>query len=786
MIQLHLTARHAAAAAALIFGVVFVADWPAAQEGAQGKPRPDAVADAGRGSGPKNVIEGKDEDDRLTGTDAEDWIFGRKGQDIIAGGRGRDVIDAGEGEDTVDGGADNDIIDGGAGNDSLRGGEGNDTIEGNDDDDVIEGGAGVDDADGGDGNDVLRGAAGNDVLAGGDGDDSLAGGADNDRLSGNDGIDSIAGGAGNDIIAGGDGDDTALGEAGDDTIDGGQGDDTLKGGPGNDTLTGSAGGDFVDGGNDQDTLFGGDGRDFVNGGSGADLLLGGAGTDAVNGGDGDDIVVIRAGDVGRGDTEVVDGGPGEDLLTLSGFTPRDLAPGRFMDPLTSGTYLVANVERVQHTHVIPHVGLDPTRLTSFLLVNPSPTEASSGRLLFYGEGGTRVTPRAEALKSGAFSLPPLGAVVIEAFAPEAGIVASAQVFSSLPLGLNVRTSSAALGTFGATESALLDGAIVPINDDATGGSGVLITNSLLRSLVKLTVRSAAGAELECCSATVELAPYAQRTVWVRELFPRLGDFQGALTVEVGSDRPQEGGPLAIVALQRRGTVVTATPAVRITPGAGSGPFVFSSMTAGGDSGSSLILMNPSFTARARGTVAFADQQGRPWPVSLNKQPPAATTPFDLAPLATLVLTTVTGGPVQTGFAHVEAKEGNVGGVMRVITGASVVDTTPATAATAFVAAVVRDRAAGITTELAVTSSGQATTVQVTLHDQTGAAVPGGTAQVRVPGNGQVVRTFDDLFPNVKVQTLHGTVVVASDQQVAVTAIRTDPGARAALPVVPTR
>ncbi len=197
-------------------------------------------------------------------------------------------------------------------------------------------------------------------------------------------------------------------------------------------------------------------------------------------------------------------------------------------------------------------------------------------------------------------------------------------------------------------------------------------------------------------------------------------------------------------------------------------------------------MNPSFTARARGTVAFADQQGRPWPIALNKQPPAATTPFDLAPLATLVLTTVTGGPVQTGFAHVEAKEGNVGGVMRVVTGASVADTTPASAAIAFVAAVVRDRAAGITTELAVTSSGQATTVQITLHDQAGAAVPGGTAQVRVPGNGQVVRTFDDLFPNVKVQTLHGTVVAASDQQVAVTAIRTDPGARTALPVVPTR
>ena len=142
--------------------------------------------------------------------------------------------------------------------------------------------------------------------------------------------------------------------------------------------------------------------------------------------------------------------------------------------------------------------------------------------------------------------------------------------------------------------------------------------------------------------------------------------------------------------------------------------------------------------------------------------------------------------MQTGFAHVETKEGSVGGVMRSVTAVSVVDATPATLATAFVAAVLRDRAAGVTTELSIMSSGQATTVQIALHDQTGAQVPGSAAQVRVPANGQVVRTFDDLFPNVKVQTLQGTIVGTSDQRVAVSVIRTGAGARATLPVLPTR
>jgi hypothetical protein len=97
MIRRYLTVRPAAAAAALLLGVVFIADWPlpAAQEAAQGKPRPEAVAAADRArSGSRNVIEGTDGDDRLTGGDADDWVFSGKGQDVIVGGKGRDVVGA--------------------------------------------------------------------------------------------------------------------------------------------------------------------------------------------------------------------------------------------------------------------------------------------------------------------------------------------------------------------------------------------------------------------------------------------------------------------------------------------------------------------------------------------------------------------------------------------------------------------------------------------------------------------------------------------------------------------
>jgi hypothetical protein len=790
MMRLHVFVRYGFAAASLVLGTVFLAspEPSAAQEGQPpGKPKPDAAATAPRAPGPRNVIEGTDEDERLNGGDADDWVFGRKGNDVIVGGRGRDVVDAGEGDDTVDGGADNDILDGGPGADTIRGGDGDDTIEGNDDDDFIDGGGGNDDADGGDGNDALRGGPGADVLAGGDGDDSLSGLAGNDQLSGNDGIDSILGGAGNDRIAGGDGDDTALGEAGDDIIDGGQGDDSLKGGAGNDILTGSWGADALDGGLEHDTLFGGDGRDVVTGGSGSDLLFGGSGADVVNGGDGDDIIVIRAGDVPSGEIELADGAGGADLLTLVGFTPRDLSStGDLVDPITGGTYRVVSVERIQHTHSIPHVGLDPARSTSLLFVNPSATETASGRLVVQGSEGMPITPRADALKNGVFTIPPLGAAVVDLFAPEAATDASLQVFANVPLAVTAQTVSSALGPFSASETPLIDGAMVPMSDDAGGGTGMLIMNGPLRSRVKFTIYSPAGVELECCSSVVELAPYAQRTVWVRDLFPRLGIFQGTVSVETGADRPQEGGPIAIVALQRRGDSIAASVPVRIGPSSVAGPLMLSSVTTGGDAPSAIALVNPSFSARVHGTLAFFDQQGRPWPVVVNRQSAATTTTVDLGPRGSVVLTLAGGGPAQTGFARLETTEGTVGGLVRTAGAATVADSTPATAATAFVVPCLRDRATGVTTELTITSTGPAATIQFALHDQAGAQVPGGAAQIRVPTNGQTVRSFDELFPNVKAADLRGTIVATSDQRVWTTVTRSGGGRRVHLPVLPTR
>ena len=86
----------------------------------------------------------------------------------------------------------------------------------------------------------------------------------------------------------------------------------------------------------------------------------------------------------------------------------------------------------------------------------------------------------------------------------------------------------------------------------------------------------------------------------------------------------------------------------------------------------------------------------------------------------------------------------------------------------------------------ITSTGAVATVQIVLHDQTGAPVAGGATQLRVPANGQVVRAFDDLFPNVKIAAFQGVVVATSDQGVFTTVARGGPGVSVNVPVLPTR
>lgn len=90
-----------------------------------------------QGPGPKYVIVGTKNRNRITGTNVADRILGLAGNDALDGGRGGDCLDGGTGGDTLSGAlgddraygfSGNDHLNGGPGNDRLSAGAGNDTV----------------------------------------------------------------------------------------------------------------------------------------------------------------------------------------------------------------------------------------------------------------------------------------------------------------------------------------------------------------------------------------------------------------------------------------------------------------------------------------------------------------------------------------------------------------------------------------------------------------------------------------------------------------------------------
>lgn len=824
--------QHPATALGVLLGPVLVvhflgAPHPTAQDATTARSQAPPAIQAGRGGKPmptpkrEHVIEGTKADDVLDGREGDDWLFGREGHDVLRGGAGRDTLDGGPGDDMLSGGAGEDVLDGGAGRDILLGGDDNDFMDGGDDDDSLDGGAGNDDMDGGDGDDVLSGGAGDDALAGGDGNDVLSGGAGADRVLGQDGGDRMSGGPGDDVLEGGDGndslngddgadfldagagDDVARGGAGNDTIEGNSGHDVLLGEIGNDTLLGSRGDDALDGGDDHDTLLGGDGRDVLSGGAGDDLLLGGLDADAVRAGSGNDVIILRAGDVPRDEIEGIDGGEGQDTLILNGFPHAELTE-TLLDPLTGGTYRLSGLEQIQRAHLFTQIGGSDTAPASFVFINPSSTQASTAQVLFFdSEGAVLARPIAggpsTALGAGAvqptfrFTVPPLGRVAFDASGPPQAASGAALVLADRPLSGLVHTSLPELGRVRAGEAPLLDSFVVPVLEEkATGAdTGVAIFASTVASNVKLTLHRMNGEEVSTPSegtVEIDIPANGHRIVFVRTLFPYVGgDFTGTMTVEGGIDRPQLGGPIAAVGVQRgvKADDITTFPVIPIAPVPTSPTLQFASFTAGGDSRSSITLVNPSPLNRARGNLHFFDQTGKTWAIAMNGLSAAATIPYDIAPLGSAVFTTSAGGARQAGSARAITAEGVVGALLRQTSAATgTLIAAPSAVLAGFAAPAHHNRAAGVNTHVAL-SSRSPLSLTLTLHDGRGAPLAGGRVELQLDANASMARTIDALFPKIDTSDFQGTLTAAADGgsvAVMVTQSGGDPGALVVMPV----
>ncbi|MDA2923775.1 hypothetical protein MYX65_03795, partial [Acidobacteria bacterium AH-259-L09] len=711
--------------------------------------------------------------------------------DDLHGGEDNDLLEGGDGEDRLDGGGGADRLDGEAGNDTLMGGNGDDTLDGGDDKDTLMGGEGNDDLDGGDDHDLLEGGLGDDKLAGWDGNDTLIGGDGEDILRGGDGSDMLLGGVGTDWLHGGDGNDTLGGGPGDDTLIGWDGNDRLFGDIGNDVLQGGFGNDYLFGGNNNDILQGELGKDFLEGGDGDDTLLGGLGTDTLMAGDGDDSIMLRRGDVSSEQNENVDGGEGTDRLILNGFNEGDIAGSPVMstetsqasspakgsqvivsDPLTEGTYTISNLEQILHSHFFAQIGTGENLPTLFLFTNPSTSETSSGRIDFYTDDGKPLSlsingnPTQSTFE---FSVPPLGGLELRSDGGGELVSGAAQVYVDRPLGGMVRSAFGELGIAAAVESPLMDAFIMPVEIDAVSGlgTGVALTNVGVESTLKLTLYDLEGAELEATEIDVPANGHLVR--FVHELFPDFRDFQGTLTVE--------GGSMAATALQTalQPGQLTTLPVIPFAPQetmankpVGEETVLvdqtlhFPLFGKGDNFVSSLFLINPSFAKRAKGTLAFFDQEGKSLAIAVNELAPATNIPFDIAPRGAAVFTTKDQDSITVGSVRTRASEGVVGGVLRLeFPAVGVVGVGSSAPVAGLILPVRRDAETKVNTQVVVSSTQQEVTLKLALRNANGIEVPGGTAQVQLPANGHIAGFIDQLFPDADTSSFQGTLTLTS-------------------------
>jgi len=327
--------------------------------------------------------------------------------------------------------------------------------------------------------------------------------------------------------------------------------------------------------------------------------------------------------------------------------------------------------------------------------------------------------------------------------------------------------------------------MVPVFEEQASGArtGVVIFNSTIDSQIRFTLHRPNGQEVTTFAVAIDASPNAHRIVYVRNLFPSLGDFQGIMIV--GEDAsPQRGGPQAMTVVQRTGAAFTTYPGIPMNPLPAAKTLHFAKVPSGGESVSSLVLVNPSNLDRAKGTVSFFDEGGRGWSVSLNRQPGAVTVPFDLAANGSITLTTPTGGAAQTGSIRADVTEGMVRGVLRVTTPAGPTAVEPNAALDGLIAPARRVRASGVNTEVAIASTGAAVTLQLALRDASGAEVSGGTAEMSLAANARSTRTLDELFPRASVDSFQGTLTVKASRGTVAATVTETSGSPARVSILP--
>lgn len=312
--------------------------------------------------------------------------------------------------------------------------------------------------------------------------------------------------------------------------------------------------------------------------------------------------------------------------------------------------------------------------------------------------------------------------------------------------------------------------MAPIVRDTRSGLDTTIAVTVLETDpvdVVISLREPGGNETR---AGRRFARLPGRTRWaasVGQLFPDADttSFRGTVIIS-GS------GPVAATTIQG-GPLGESMPVAAVPVDSPSGRDVwFPYFAAGPGLSSSLTVMNP-VNAINSGEIAFHDLAGNPLPVDLGGPRPASRFVFTLPPYGSTIVTASVAGPTVIGSAVVTSGASSIGAAAAFGSAAEGSASAPGETGSAIAVPVTRSAAAGLTTLVAIVSTGRPATVRLALVDAAGRQM-GAEKTVVLPPHGQQSDFVEHLFNEADTREFEGRVLVSADTEIAVTGIRARP------------
>jgi hypothetical protein len=297
--------------------------------------------------------------------------------------------------------------------------------------------------------------------------------------------------------------------------------------------------------------------------------------------------------------------------------------------------------------------------------------------------------------------------------------------------------------------------------------------------VTLNLRDGGGALVANGSVTISLAGYGQMARFIDEIFQGSGidfsQFRG--TLEVNSPAPING-----LALRVSPAELATLPVTPSNPE--SNTLYFAQFGNGQGVSSTLLLINPSATTKASGTVQLLGSDGKPLSVSINGTIQNGEFSFETPPQGIAFYKTDGEGGLVVGSAKVNS-DIPIGGTILFAGDIGVAGVAAVRPSTDFLVPIESDNSIGVQTGVALSNpSGSTVGVTFLLRDTSGALVPNGVVAVSLAGNGQLSRFAEQIFQGqgINFSQFRGTLEVVAAAPVSGMAILVGPGRLATLPI----